>query len=234
MACNNLHITTINTQGLRDKQKRNRLYEWVKQQKAKLVLVQETHFTEEMLPFIRTEWAGEIIHSIGTSSSRGVSIFIHKTLNAEIIDKLVDKEGRYIVANIKVDENVYCITNIYAPNDIHKRNSFIKQMKAMIENKSQGYNIIGGDWNDIQEVNDRKSRNTRIQLNPNFKQLKKHHNLFDPWKFMNKTKRQFPWKRKNSTTEASRIDYFLIQSELKQKNRHKTHPNQIHRPRMHL
>ena len=60
----------------------------------------------------------------------------------------------------------------------------------MIENKSQGYNIIGGDWNDIQEVNDRKSRNTRI-LNPNLKQLKKHHNLFDPWKLMNKTKRQF-------------------------------------------
>ena len=114
-----LHTVTINAQGLRDKIKRNRFYEWVKNQKANIILVQETHFSEEILPFIRTEWKGEIIHSIGTSQSRGVSIFICKNINAEIIDTTIDQDGRYIILNIKINDNVYCITNVYAPNDKH-------------------------------------------------------------------------------------------------------------------
>ena len=132
MACNNLHILTINTQGLREKQKRNRFYQWVKQQKAKIIFAQETHFTEDIIPFIRTEWPGDIIHSIGTSNSRGVSIFIHEKLNAEIIDTTVDKDGRYIITNLKINDDVYCFVNIYAPNDIHKRNSFFKQIKTSL------------------------------------------------------------------------------------------------------
>ena len=95
-----LHIITVNVQGIRDKQKRNRFYEWAKNQKADIILVQETHFTDELLPYIRTEWKGEIIHSLGTSQSRGVSIFISKNINAEIIDTTLDHEGRYIISNI--------------------------------------------------------------------------------------------------------------------------------------
>ena len=125
MTCSDLHILTINTQGLRDKLKRNRFYQWVKQQKAKIIFAQETHFTENMLPFIKTEWPGDIIHSIGTSNSRGVSIFIHEKLNAEIINSTIDEEGRYIIMNVKINEDVYCLVNIYAPNDKHKRNSFL-------------------------------------------------------------------------------------------------------------
>ena len=137
MTCNNLHILTINTQGLREKQKRNRFYQWVKQQKAKIIFAQETHFTEDIIPFIRSEWPGDIIHSIGTSNGRGVSIFIHEKLNAEIIDTAVDKGGRYIITNLKINDDVYCLVNIYAPNDMHKRNSFFKQIKTSLESKSK-------------------------------------------------------------------------------------------------
>ena len=217
MACNYLQILTINAQGLREKQKRNRFYQWVKQQKATIVLAQETHFTDDMMPYITTEWPGDILHSIGTSNSRGVSIFIHEKLNAESIDKTVDKDGRYIIMNLKINEEIYCLVNIYAPNDLHKRNFFWKHIKTDIESKSQGLKILAGDWNEIHYMTDRKSRNTRIKLNPYMKHLKKEHNLFDPWVYKNKNKQQYTWRRKNSNIEAGRIDYFLIQEGLRQK-----------------
>jgi exonuclease III len=43
-----LHLLTINAQELRDKTKRQRLYEWCKQQNPDIVLKQETHFTNEL------------------------------------------------------------------------------------------------------------------------------------------------------------------------------------------
>ena len=212
-----LHLITLNVQGLRDKLKRNRFYEWVKNQKANIILAQETHFSNEIIPYIRAEWQGEIIHSIGTSQSRGVSIFIHNSLQAEIIDTYIDLNGRFIIANVKINNSVFCITNIYAPNDKTNRNKLYKQIQSLVEEKSLGYNIIGGDWNDVQNNEDRLSKNRKTNLNSDLDKLKKSLKLIDPWRLYNKEKQQFTWKRKNSSTEASRIDFFLIQNDLIQR-----------------
>ena len=77
-----LHIITVNVQRIRDKQNVIDSMNVLKIKKADIILVQETHFTDELLPYIRTEWKGESIHSLGTSQSRGVSIFISKNINA--------------------------------------------------------------------------------------------------------------------------------------------------------
>ena len=45
---NNIHLCTVNAQGLRDKQKRLRLYEWIKTQKCQIIFIQETHFDKEL------------------------------------------------------------------------------------------------------------------------------------------------------------------------------------------
>lgn len=86
---NKIHCITFNTQGLREKQKRNRFYQWVKEQKANIVCIQETHFTKQIIKFINTEWQGDMIHNYGTSQSRGVSILLRKNLNHEIMNGLM-------------------------------------------------------------------------------------------------------------------------------------------------
>ena len=43
-----LHIISINTQGLRDFNKRSRLREWAHSQKSDILFLQETHFTYEI------------------------------------------------------------------------------------------------------------------------------------------------------------------------------------------
>ena len=152
-----LHITTINTQGLLDKAKRNRLYLWIKHQRSNIILLQETHFTEKLSPFIRSEWHGTSLHSFGTSQSRGVSILIKNNFQHEIIDSFSDNEGRFIIVNIKIQDNVYTICNIYAPNNNHARNSFFKNVSNKLMEISLGNYIIGGDFNDTLNSKDRKT-----------------------------------------------------------------------------
>ena len=76
-----VHFISLNVQGLRNKDKRARLGQYIKQQKANFVFIQETHFTIELEYLIKQEFNEfYIYHSYGTSNSRGCSILISKTL----------------------------------------------------------------------------------------------------------------------------------------------------------
>lgn len=43
----NIHVLTLNVQGVRDRNKQKRVYEWAKQQKANILFLQETHLTDD-------------------------------------------------------------------------------------------------------------------------------------------------------------------------------------------
>lgn len=51
----------------------------------------------------------------------------------------------------------------------------------------------------------------------NMRLMIKKCNLIDIWRELNFNKKQFTWRRKNDKNTASRIDYFLIDKDLKQK-----------------
>lgn len=75
----NNHFVSLNTQGLNNTNKMSRLLVWLKQQKAHIVFLQETHFSPSIKndTLLQTsEW--DVFHSFGTTNSRGCSIFILK------------------------------------------------------------------------------------------------------------------------------------------------------------
>lgn len=113
-----IHIISLNAQGLRNKLKRGRLQQWLIQQKADIALIQETHFSADLSNYIKDEFKEwEIIHSYGSNTSKGCSVFISNTLLYTLIKTLSDTEGRYLLVNIELYNNIYSILNIYAPND---------------------------------------------------------------------------------------------------------------------
>ena len=69
----NLCLLTLNAQGLRDRSKRFRLYQWLRQQKFDIAYLQETHITDEIVSLIENETCDFVncFHSCGTSKSRG-------------------------------------------------------------------------------------------------------------------------------------------------------------------
>ena len=53
-----LLLITQNCNGLRNKMKRQICFSWLKQQKADIILIQETHWSKDIENIIRKEWRG--------------------------------------------------------------------------------------------------------------------------------------------------------------------------------
>lgn len=63
------------------------------------------------------EWGGDIFFVYGLKYSRGVMIFFRFLLSKEVMNVIVDKNGRFIIVNIIVNEDELCFVNIYVLND---------------------------------------------------------------------------------------------------------------------
>lgn len=124
----NLNCLTLNCQGLRAKEKRARLYTYVKKQKFGVAMLQETHFTSD-INFSELDKFCYAFHSFGKSNSKGVSILISKRSHFQVINSKADNEGRYSMINGHIDENYYTFVNLYAPNDDKQRKYFLKDYR---------------------------------------------------------------------------------------------------------
>ena len=51
-----LHFVSLNTQGLREKHKRWRLQQWTLNQNIYVLLLQETHFTDDLITTVANEF----------------------------------------------------------------------------------------------------------------------------------------------------------------------------------
>ena len=210
-----LHFVSLNTQGLRERNKRWRLKQWILNQNIDVLLLQETHFSEDLSVTVANEFTNwNLYHSFGSSNSRGVSILISKILDVNVIDLKSDNEGRYIFVNIEACNNTISLINIYAPNDIKSRHSFFDNICKLLIEHSLGIKIIGGDFNEINNLRDRiTSTKTKFKINQSLVTLKNENNLIDIWRHLHNDKKQFTWRRKNGV-DKSRIDFWLIDSNI--------------------
>ena len=62
-------------------------------------------------------WNGKTIHSFSDSSfSRGVSILFSKKCNIDILNVHKSNDGRKLLVNAKIEDELLTIVNVYAPN----------------------------------------------------------------------------------------------------------------------
>lgn len=128
-----LKFFSLNARGLNDYNKRNTLYDWLQDLDIDIVLLQETHFIETREYSYNARWRGTSYHCFSdSSSSRGVSILIRQNLAFEFINCHRSTDGRKILLNIKFNDTVFTIANLYAPNKVLDRKSFFTNSKSWI------------------------------------------------------------------------------------------------------
>ena len=93
---------------------------------------------------------GQSFHCYSDSTfSRGVSILFRKDVQIEILNSYRSIDGRKILLNVKYEENIITLVNIYAPNNEQQRLEFFKKVKTFIYHHSLNVEnvLLCGDFN---------------------------------------------------------------------------------------
>ncbi len=108
---------SLNVRGLNNQKKRRSVFRWVKKMKMDICFFQETYCTSQVQNIWTNEWGGKILFSNGTNHSRGVAILIRPGLDIEIIDTHKDEIGRVLLLKVKIQNTLFNLLNVYAPNN---------------------------------------------------------------------------------------------------------------------
>jgi len=86
----------------------------------------------------------------------GVSILLNKSLNFAILDKWEDKDGELLLINIQIDDTIFILVCIYAPNCKTARTTFFKKVNSILNEYGAGIPILGSDFNETMNQTDIK------------------------------------------------------------------------------
>ena len=206
-----IKLISLNVRGLRDPLKRRAIFNYYRQ-RGDFLCLQETHSDENCERIWTSKWGGEALYSHGTSNSKGVCILYKKNISYKVSNSILDKEGRYVICELKSTEdpaNRVTICNIYSPN---------KDCPTFYSNMIQKATelapelIILGDFNFVQNVDlDRKgSRNNLWKNKKVMDEVSEELMLTDVWRDRNPDEKIYTWMRTRPDISASRLDYGLV------------------------
>ena len=212
-----LTFVSCNCQGLGDFHKRKDVFQYLREKKYDVYFLQDTHFDVKQDLQIRSEWGYESYFASYNTQSRGVAILFNNTFDfkAKVIDS--DKQGNFIIVNLKTLEQEFTLINIYGPN--RDNPDFYLKIKQKIQDLNLTNIIWGGDWNlvlnpnldldNYRNVNNPKAQEAVIEVMDEF-------NLADIWREINPELLQYTWRRARPALQQSRLDFFLISETLMQ------------------
>ena len=138
----------MNVRGLRNVNKRRAIFSYLKNQKATIFNLQETFSKQEAEKAWSAEWGGKILFSHGSEHSKGVSILVYPNSTFQLSTVEIDSHGRYIIAKLQIEETIFFLVNIYAPNEHREQEQFIRTLSEKLISKTDTSKIIiTGDWN---------------------------------------------------------------------------------------
>ena len=220
-----LQLMSLNTNGLRDGNKRRSLFNWLKQfhnGRSKVIFLQETHTDKKIEAIWERDWGGKILFSHGTSGSKGVAILLPTSIEYKVENTIEDPNGRFIATQISLSSSVFWLCNCYAPcaNKPHDQLAWLEQIQNILDLNSDKNIIIGGDLNDVFIPHLDKYKcppNTpETEYVKAWKTLCNDIDLSDAWRLLNPTTRQYTWRQGGSakTLKQSRLDYWLTSNHL--------------------
>lgn len=84
-----------NCRGLQKSVKVKQVMTRIKQLKAKIIFLQETHLLANETSKIKRRWPGQVVSASYATNSRGVMILIHKSISIQVEEITKDHNGRF-------------------------------------------------------------------------------------------------------------------------------------------
>lgn len=211
-----LKICTFNAKGLASKEKRTKLFEFLKLKKYNICLIQEMHCIKNKdEQKWKTEWKHDIILSGNKSNSQGVGILINNNINCNILEYNDIISGRLQSLKLEINDETIMFINVYGPNTYDKH--FLDTLQNLIVDNNNETLIIGGDFNvvlnsEIDKLNGKD--NTNKQSTHRLNNILENNDLHDIWRLSNPQTKSYTWHSNTKPPIFCRLDYFLVSQNL--------------------
>ena len=207
-----LTAASCNISGLRNNIKRNTVFNWLKSLNYDIIFLQETHchLRKEIRKW-SSEWGLQSLWSPGSSHSKGVAVLFNPSNKYNIVNEVIDVNGRFITFELLIGEDKYNFINIYAPNNGLERIKFFNELNSWVKLDSQ--TLVGGDYNcTLDTGKDRLNCSEKIDIGQiDLKYIMQSKSLEDVWRRRFPEKQIFSWTRGN---KFSRLDFWLVSESL--------------------
>ena len=118
--------------------------------KFSIFFLQEVHCTKEKEPLWSSEWGSSALFSCLSSASAGVCILFNNNFEFEVMRQFSDPEGRFIIIDIKIENKIITLVNIYASNNDNP--AFFKKVLSHLLSFDCEEIVLGGGFNLVQYV----------------------------------------------------------------------------------
>ena len=210
-----LRLLGFNANSIGKQPKRRQVLKFLEKKNPDILIIVDTRFSTEIENAVKVEWGGQVLFSSFSSQSRGVSIFIKKTLPIKIVDKFKDQNGNVLGILVEYENKRILLEGIYGPNG-DAPTFYENEVFKKIETWDPQYSIFFGDWNLVLDQN-ADTRNYQSVNNPlaRLEIIKKmaEHNLVDIFREIHPDIKKYSWKQWGSQKFA-RLDFFLVSNTL--------------------
>lgn len=205
-----LSMISLNTNGLRDDDKRKGLLQWLHSlpSPADVVCLQETHCLSEAAC---TSWFSSsgfsYVVSPGATRSCGCIVLFRPSLN--LVHSWSDNAGQYVQCEFTFQDSYFHVLCIYAPNRNPARDFFFNQLDTLVDPAS--LTVLCGDFNTVLDRSlDRAGSSiddTSCESTLALTQLFDSCCVVDIWRCLHPSTSAFTWSRWDSSL-SSCIDLF--------------------------
>lgn len=211
---NTLNFVPWNVKGMNHPVKRRRVFSHIKQLKAAIAFLQETHIRNSDNSRLMTGWMGQHFHSAFQAKARGVSILINSNTTFEHHKVISDPQGRYIIVSGHLYNTPVVLANVYAPNIDDA--GFFEHFFSSLPDLNSHSLILGGDFNCwLDPLLDRSStKPAALSKSASLIQsFLSSLGISDIWRCLYPNHKEYSFFSHVHHT-FTRIDYFLIDNQL--------------------
>lgn len=216
-----LALASHNVNGLNIPTKRKAIFQQLREVRANIAFIQESHSTDSVAHLWKAEWGGKVFFNHGLLNSRGVAILFSRDFNPTVAKSFRDPHGRIILLDVELDGEIITVGSVNAPtqNKPDDQMSFLGDLQAGLETMTSITVYLAGDFNCILDPKlDKNSLSpapagTAMYRN-GLRIFMEEALLSDVWRVTHPEKSNFTFRR---AAYASRLDFFLVSSHVSER-----------------
>lgn len=141
----NVNVVSYNVNGLRSTAKRRAIFNLLKNSKANIILLQETHSLDGDERTWSNEWGSKIHFNHGLNFAKGVAVLFSRHFLVQVEAVRMDNDGRFIIMDLKIEEVSFVLVNVYGPSNDDP--VFYTKLFQNIDSRENDSILMASDFN---------------------------------------------------------------------------------------